>query len=67
MRADNQAAAAAIRDKAHAAGKRVGIFAITGAQGKLYREQGYDFIALGADTGYLALGAATMLAEARRD
>lgn len=66
MRADNQAAAAAIRDRARAAGKRVGIFAITGAQGKLYRDLGYDFIALGADTGYLALGATTMLAEARR-
>lgn len=67
MRADNQAAAAAIRQKARAANKRVGIFAITGAQGKLYRDLGYDFIALGADAGYLARGAAAMLDEARRD
>ena len=66
MRADNQAAAAMIRDKAHAAGKHVGIFAMTGAQAQLYRNAGYDFIAVGADTGYLALGAATMLDEARR-
>ncbi len=66
MRTDNQLAAARVRDKAHAAGKRVGIFAMTGAQARLYRSQGYDFIAVGADTAYFALGAATMLGEARQ-
>ncbi len=67
MRADNQSAAALVRDRAHAAGKRVGIFAMTGAQARLYRSQGYDFIAVGADTVYFAVGAASMLGEARQD
>ncbi|SHF28206.1 4-hydroxy-2-oxoheptanedioate aldolase [Kaistia soli DSM 19436] len=67
MRIDNQDAASAIRARAHAAGKRVGIFALNGAQARLYRALGYDFIALGVDAAYFALGAAAMLADARRD
>ncbi len=67
MRADNQAAATRVRETAQRLGKRVGIFALTGAQAKLYRAQGYDFIAVGADTAYFALGAGAMLAEARGD
>ncbi len=67
MRADNQAAAAMIRDKAHASGKHVGIFAMNGAQARFYRGAGYDFIAVGADTIYFATGAAALLGEARAD
>ncbi|MBZ9937566.1 2,4-dihydroxyhept-2-ene-1,7-dioic acid aldolase [Mesorhizobium sp. BR1-1-16] len=67
MRTDNQEAASLIRTRAHAAGKKVGIFALNGAQARLYRMLGYDFIAVGVDAAYFALGAATMLSEARRD
>lgn len=64
MRADNQAAAADILARARKAGKRVGIFAMTGGQAGLYRKLGYDFIAVGSDGMYLRLGASAMLAEA---
>ncbi|BCP54301.1 2,4-dihydroxyhept-2-ene-1,7-dioic acid aldolase [Kaistia sp. 32K] len=67
MRPDNQAAAADVLRRARAAGKLVGIFAITGGQAKQYRELGYDFIALGTDGMYFRLGAATMLDEARAE
>lgn len=67
MRADNQDAAALILAKARAAGKPVAMFALTGAQGHRYRSLGYDFVALGADSIYFALGAAAMLREASAD
>jgi 4-hydroxy-2-oxoheptanedioate aldolase len=67
MRPDNQAAAADVLARARKAGKLVGIFAITGEQGRLYRSLGYDFIALGTDGIYFQLGSSTILAEARAD
>ncbi|MBN9026617.1 HpcH/HpaI aldolase family protein [Kaistia nematophila] len=67
MRADNQAAAADILARAHAAGKLAGIFAITGEQARHYRKLGYDLIALGTDGMYFRLGATTMLAEAKAE
>ena len=67
MREDNQATAADILARVKKAGKLAGLFAITGAQGKLYRSLGYDFIAVGTDGMYFRLGASTMLAEARAD
>lgn len=67
MRADNQAAAETVLARAHAVGKRVGTFALTGEQALHYRRRGYDFIALGSDAGYLAAGVASMLKAASRD
>ena len=67
MRADNQDAATAILGKAHARGKCVGIFALSGAEVRYYRRLGYDFVALGLDTGYLTRGIAAMLDDARDD
>lgn len=64
MNPDNQAMAAHILSRARAAGKYVGIFAITGEQAKLYRALGYDFVALGTDGIYLRAGAKALLAEA---
>ena len=65
---DQRSAAAeeAVREilaKAHGAGKRAGIFAITAAQAIDYRALGYDLVALGTDSIYLRLGAAALLAE----
>ena len=65
MSEENQREAAAISTRVKAAGKHVGIFAITGAQGRRYRELGYDFIAMGVDAGYMRLGASVMLEEAK--
>ncbi|MCX5497005.1 aldolase/citrate lyase family protein [Kaistia dalseonensis] len=65
MDAENQAVASDLLARAHAAGKYVGMFALTGAQAKLYLGLGYDFVALGSDDMYLQAGAASMLAEAR--
>jgi 4-hydroxy-2-oxoheptanedioate aldolase len=67
MRPDNQKMAAEILQRARAAGKLAGIFAVTAEQAKLYRGLGYDLVALGTDGIYFRLGASVMLAEARAE
>ena len=54
-----------LADRANAAGKVAGAFAVNAARGRFFIECGYRFIALGADQTYLAEGAKAMLAAVK--
>ncbi len=54
-----------VAERAAAAGKIAGIYAATAERARTFRDFGYRFIALGADAGYLALGASELLTAAR--
>jgi len=54
-----------LADRANAAGKVAGAFAVNPARGRFFIECGYRFIALGADQTYLAEGAKAMLAAVK--
>jgi 4-hydroxy-2-oxoheptanedioate aldolase len=53
-----------IAERANAAGKIAGAFAINGERVRFYREIGYRLIALASEQTYLARGISAMLAEA---
>ena len=52
-------------DRASAAGKIAGAFAVNAARARFFIDCGYRFVCLGADQTYLAEGAKAMLAAAR--
>ena len=52
-----------IAERANAAGKIAGAFAVNGERVRFYREIGYKFIALASEQVYLARGISAMLAE----
>jgi len=54
-----------LADRAEAAGKIAGAFAVNSARARFFIDCGYRFIALGADQTYLAEGAKAMLAAVR--
>jgi len=54
-----------LADRANAAGKVAGAFAVNASRGRFFIECGYRFIALGADQTYLAEGAKAMLAAVK--
>ena len=54
-----------LADRANAAGKVAGAFAVNSARGRFFIQCGYRLIALGADQTYLAEGAKAMLAAVK--
>jgi len=54
-----------LADRATAAGKVAGAFAVNAARARFFIASGYRFVCLGADQTYLAEGAKAMLAAAR--
>jgi 4-hydroxy-2-oxoheptanedioate aldolase len=54
-----------IAERTRATGKVAGIFAVSAARARQFRDWGYRFIALGSDQIYLADGAGALLAAAR--
>jgi len=54
-----------LADRANAAGKVAGAFAVNSARARFFIECGYRFVALGADQTYLAEGAKAMLAAVK--
>lgn len=53
-----------LADRANAAGKIAGAFAVNPTRARYFRDHGYRLIALGADEAYLAEGAKAMLTAA---
>jgi 4-hydroxy-2-oxoheptanedioate aldolase len=64
-RADNLAAIDHVVARALAARKIPAIFAPTARHARLYADKGYRFVAVGTDSELLAIGARTLLTEAR--
>lgn len=59
------AVAGGVADKARAAGRFAGIFAMTGADGRRFADLGFRFIALNLDFNYLTIGARSFIDAAR--
>ena len=54
-----------VADRADAAGKVAGAFAVNPARARYFMERGYRFITLGTDQSYVVEGARAMLAAVR--